>query len=63
MCCLLAVSVFILRLTPSVGSSLNSWYLVLAFARASSGERLSQWMTLTLVSRTVQCVRLSTQSG
>lgn len=35
MCCLLAVSVFIL--TPSVGSSLNSWYLVLAFARASFG--------------------------
>lgn len=38
MLCLLAVSVFILRLTPSVGSFLNLWYLVLAFARASFGR-------------------------
>lgn len=40
MCCLLAVSVFILRLAPSVGSFLNLWYLVLAFARASFGREV-----------------------
>lgn len=41
MCCVLAVSVFILKLTPSVGSFFfKLWCLVLAFERASLGREV-----------------------